>query len=597
MGRFDTLRPFAKSLTVIAFLTMAIAVAPSRPAGAQSSCVATVMNEAELVGCINHYNSAPAGETVVFSLGQDLTLTATLTAISNSTDAQLEVSGGGYTLTGAGASSVIRINAGDLTLSDLAVTGSSSGGAGLSVSGGSVAIESSTFFGNGNGISVFAPVAITNTTITGNSRGIFVGFNASLVVQSSTIAFNAEQSIRGLTQSTNVVLAGSIVGPGDDAGAQCFNITDVDTSGGGNVFSDDKCGGPATPGHDATTLATALAGNGCIAPCTKTLTLPLGAPAIDAAGDCGVLLDQRGIGRSAGTCDAGALELGGRDADGDVFEGPLGDGQDCDDTDPAINPDAFDVPFNGIDEDCSGTDGSTCAGKFVTIDMNGGASGVGTDGNDVIRGTPGDDLIDGGLGSDTICGEGGDDTIDGGAGDFRDFLYGGDGDDTITGGFGIDYIWGDAGQDTLDGGGGSDRLRGGVDDDLIMGDSGADRMWGGPGDDEMRGMGGQDFMWGEAGDDLMQGNFQTDNMFGGDGNDTMFGAGGKDSLFGEAGNDTMSGGLNTDYLNGGDGVDIANGGRGFDKPLLEPQVRASNGQFFDGSGCIAETIQNCQPVP
>jgi len=233
-----------------------------------------------------------------------------------------------------------------------------------------------------------------------------------------------------------------------------------------------------------------------------------------------------------------------------------------------------------------GAAANTCDARPVTINMNDGASGEGSPGVDVILGTPGDDVIHGFGGDDVICG-----------GDGRDRIFGGDGDDTIAGGFGIDYLFGETGEDTLDGGGGSDRLRGGVDDDLMLGDSGADRMYGGPGDDEMRGMGGQDFMWGDAGDDLMQGNFQTDNMWGGPGNDVMFGAGGKDSLFGETGNDEISGGKNTDYLDGGPGSDIANGGRGRDKPLLEPEIRASNGQFFDGSGCIAETILNCQPTP
>jgi len=237
-----------------------------------------------------------------------------------------------------------------------------------------------------------------------------------------------------------------------------------------------------------------------------------------------------------------------------------------------------------------------CNGKVVTINMNlPGVTGVGTTSDDVILGTPGPDVIDAGAGSDTVCGEGGDDIIDGGTGDFRDFLYGGLGNDTMFGGFGIDYMFGEAGQDTLDGEGGSDRLYGGPDNDVIRGDSGADRMYGGPGNDDMFGMGGQDFMWGEGGNDLMQGNFQTDNMWGGSGDDEMFGAGGKDSLYGESGNDTMSGGNNTDYLNGGTGIDVANGGRGRDKPLVAPSVRASNGQFYDGSGCVAETKANCQP--
>ena len=212
--------------------------------------------------------------------------------------------------------------------------------------------------------------------------------------------------------------------------------------------------------------------------------------------------------------------------------------------------------------------------------------------DDVVHGSGGNDVINAGEGSNLVCGGSGTDTITGGAS--RDFIWGGDDGDTINGGFGIDYLRGEGGNDTLDGQGGSDRLFGGSGNDLMFGDSGADRMYGGSGHDDMRGMGGQDFMWGEAGNDVMQGNFQTDNMWGGPGNDQMFGAGGKDSLFGEGGNDTMTGGNNTDYLNGGAGVDSANGGRGRDRPLTEPTVRASNGQFFDGSGCIAETIVNCQ---
>ena len=48
------------------------------------------------------------------------------------------------------------------------------------------------------------------------------------------------------------------------------------------------------------------------------------------------------------------------DVDGDGWSPP----EDCDDGDETINPEAADVPYNGVDEDCDGTD-------LIDVDVDG----------------------------------------------------------------------------------------------------------------------------------------------------------------------------------------------------------------------------------
>lgn len=104
-----------------------------------------------------------------------------------------------------------------------------------------------------------------------------------------------------------------------------------------------------------------------IGACTKppdTAFDPLGEPTVDDAGDEGSVdgadaatVVDAGVGMFAASKDGGPDANGGcafadsTDHDGDGFS--FADG-DCNDCDPNSNPGAFDVPKNGVDEDCDG---------------------------------------------------------------------------------------------------------------------------------------------------------------------------------------------------------------------------------------------------
>lgn len=129
--------------------------------------------------------------------------------------------------------------------------------------------------------------------------------------------------------------------------------------------------------------------------------------------------------------------------------------------------------FDGVDRCVIELPGKWCDGLPVTIDMELGASGIGTPGDDVIWGTDGPETILAGGGDDVVCARGGDDIILGGPGTNR--LFGQGGDDGIRGGVHSDYIEGGLGDDWLQGNFGDDYLVAGEGVNKVDGTGGFDQ--------------------------------------------------------------------------------------------------------------------------
>ncbi|MCA9774453.1 MAG: FG-GAP repeat protein, partial [Myxococcales bacterium] len=104
-----------------------------------------------------------------------------------------------------------------------------------------------------------------------------------------------------------------------------------------------------------------------------------GAGDLNADGRPDVLIGARGFSNvvvNRGKIYAYDIRGGCEDRDGDGFGGPCD--MDCDETNAAINPDATDIPENGIDEDCDGGDLPLLEPRLLfTVDGTGAGDGMG----------------------------------------------------------------------------------------------------------------------------------------------------------------------------------------------------------------------------
>jgi Ca2+-binding RTX toxin-like protein len=120
----------------------------------------------------------------------------------------------------------------------------------------------------------------------------------------------------------------------------------------------------------------------------------------------------------------------------------------------------------------------------TSVSLGGGDdTGMGSTGDDTIRGGGGDDLIYDDYGVNSLGGGIGDDIIEVGDNSSGSILRGGAGADTLISGKGWDVLNGGDDDDFIFGGGGNDRLRGGNGADYLNGGSGNDMLSGGTGAD------------------------------------------------------------------------------------------------------------------
>jgi predicted outer membrane repeat protein len=258
-----------------------------------------------------------------------------LTIVDSTVSDNLANASGGGILMQAGSDGV--------TIHNSTLTGNAAVlGGGLAVLTGSTAVgsltvSSSTFAGNtalDRGGAVLSSIAnlqatFVNSTLSGNSAvtqgGAIYVKKGAFELSHTTLSGNSAAAGGGIFSSgpeADTLLVGTIVAD-SVSGGDCGGTAIQD---GGNNFDDDgSCPGtsPITPGVD---YDPALADNG--GP-TQTHALLPASSAIDAAGECGLALDQRSFLRD-GLCDSGAFELGAVEPMAGVMTGLDGRRARCD---------------------------------------------------------------------------------------------------------------------------------------------------------------------------------------------------------------------------------------------------------------------------
>jgi CSLREA domain-containing protein len=230
------------------------------------------------------------------------------------------------TISGGVAGALGQVHsAGELTVRRSTVEHGTAGGISAEGAGpDALLVDSSTISENQNSdtpigaIQVSGDAEITNTTIADNIGGFVGGIDplGALVVRFSTIAGNggaqplSPDNVGGIdTDGAGPVTLEGVILAGNRTTDGVSNCNDASAIEGAapNLESDDTCGLDSGSGSliDSDPLLAPLAANG--GP-TATAGLYPGSPARDAAGACGLALDQRGEPRDDGDCDLGAFE-------------------------------------------------------------------------------------------------------------------------------------------------------------------------------------------------------------------------------------------------------------------------------------------------